>query len=96
MYNCGQPAFLKNMKANIPGDFTPESEVDVAFDFNAHSGVADYINAKSWAFDRFGRCVRWRLIEREARAVFSFARYPDALMFAMSIDGAVIRAPSAA
>lgn len=96
MYNCVQPAFLKSLKAIIPGDFTPESEVDVAFDFDAGSGAADYVNAKSWAYDRFGRNVRWRLIEREARAVFSFARYPDALMFAMSIDGAVIRAPSAA
>jgi hypothetical protein len=75
----------------MSGDFDPEIEVHVEFDFDAASGVIDYIDAKAWAFDRFGRGVRWRLIEREGRAVFSFARYPDALMFAMSIDGAVIR-----
>lgn len=96
MYNCRRPAFLPSASAMMSGDFRPETEVDVAFDFDTDSGVANYIDAKSWAYDRFGRNVRWRLIEREARAVFSFVRYPDALMFTMFIDGAVIREAGAA
>lgn len=96
MYNCGRPAFLANASAVMSGEFRPESEVNVAFDFDTDSGVAEYIGAKSWAYGRFGKDVRWRLIEREARAVFSFARYPDALMFTMLIDGAVIRRAGAA
>lgn len=96
MYNCGRPTFLVNASALMSGEFQPEAEVDLAFELDTASGVSDYIDAKSWAYDRFGRNVRWRLIEREGRGVFSFARYPDALMFALSIDGAVIRAPEAA
>lgn len=91
MYNCARPSYLANAIALMSGDFDPEAEVHVQFDFDTDSGVIDYIDAKSWAFDRFERDVCWRLIEREGRAVFSFARYPDALFFAMSIDGAVIR-----
>lgn len=91
MYNCTRPSYLANAIALMSGDLEPKAEVHVQFDFDTDSGVIDYIEAKSWAFDRFGRDVRWRLIEREGRAVFSFTRYPDALMFTMSIDGAVIR-----
>lgn len=91
MYNCPRPSYLVNAIALMSGDFDPEAEVHVLFDFDTDSGVIEYIDAKSWASDRFDKAVRWRLIEREGRAVFSFARYPDALMFAMSIDGAVIR-----
>lgn len=96
MYNCGRSAFLANASAMMSGEFRPEIEVEVAFNFDGASGVADYIDAKSWAYARFGKDVRWRLIEREARAIFSFTRYPDALMFALSIDGAVIREAGAA
>ena len=90
MYNCARPSYLANAIALMSGDFDPEAEVHVQFDFDTDSGVIEYIDAKSWAFDRFGRDVRWRLIEREGRAVFSFARYPDALLFALASDGAVI------
>lgn len=95
MYNCARPSYLANAIALMSGDFCPEAEVHVAFDFDADSGVVAYIDAKSWAFDRFGSDVSWRLIEKEGRAVFSFARFPDALLFTMSIDGAVIRSAGA-
>ncbi len=91
MYNCRLPAYLANEIAMRSRRFLAESEVEVAFDFDTNRGVADYIGAKTWAVDRFDRDVRWRMIEREGRAVFSFRKYPDALLFALSIDGAAIR-----
>ncbi|HAY05673.1 MAG TPA: hypothetical protein DCY26_03355 [Hyphomonas sp.] len=79
----------------MSGEFRTESEVEVAFDFSVDSGVAEYIGAKSWAYDRFAKDFRWRMNETEGRALFSFKRYPDALMFAL-YTGGVIRAVGAA
>jgi hypothetical protein len=75
----------------MSGEFRPAAEVEVRFDFRADSGVIEYIEAKSWAQDRFGRDVRWRLLEAEGRGVFTFRTYPDALMFALFMPGASIR-----
>ena len=100
MYNCQPyPDFLNQiynsdlMKRLMERTKIPIStRVVVPFNFDDPEDVIAYEAAKLRCARQFGRAFVWRADVAEGTATFSFTHFTEAVLFAMSMSAATLRA----